>query len=75
MIGLRTALLTVTRKWDYRRAACAGDRPWPTRPSPIADVVPQPANGPLRRASQPIAISRPLLKFFDPNYKLMRRPL
>ena len=58
---LFTASLTITRKWDCLRAAWEDDRPWPTRRAPIADVVPQPANGPLRPASRPVAISCPTL--------------
>jgi hypothetical protein len=37
---LFTASLTITRKWDYLRAAWEDDRPWPTRRAPIVDVVP-----------------------------------
>src|SRR5271166_4389774 len=44
---LINASLTIIRKWDCLRAAWEDDRPWPTRRAPIADVVPQPANGPL----------------------------
>src|SRR3984885_7867213 len=31
---LFTASLTITRKWDYLRAAWEDDRPWPTRHAP-----------------------------------------
>src|SRR5277367_3281182 len=37
---LFTASLTITRKWDYLRAAWEDDRPWPTRRAPIVDVGP-----------------------------------
>lgn len=37
---LFTSSLTITRKWDYLRAAWEDDRPWPTRRAPIVDVVP-----------------------------------
>ena len=37
---LFTASLTITRNWDYLRAAWEDDRPFPTRRAPIVDVVP-----------------------------------
>jgi hypothetical protein len=37
---LFTVSLTITRKWDYLRAAWEDDRPWPPPRAPIADVVP-----------------------------------
>ena len=37
---LFTASLTITRKWDYLRAAWEDDRPWPTPRAPSVDVVP-----------------------------------
>ena len=34
------ASLTITRKWDYLRAAWEDDRPWPTRRAPIVAARP-----------------------------------